>query len=717
MPAGIPVAVMMSLGARKIGCGEMSGGVVMVVPDGFVQEVPPRCVWQLLCDASRPDFWSSCPLHTLNLGILAHVDAGKTSLTERLLFEAGAISELGSVDAGTTRTDSMDIERRRGITVRMNVASFAVGEVQVNLIDTPGHSDFIAEVERSLAVLDAAVLVVSAVEGVQPQTVVLWRVLRRLAVPAAVFINKIDRRRADPVRVRAEIDRRLAAGSGARLLPLTDVLAAGSPSAATKLVSLTDPAVTDVLTSGDDRLLRAALGGPGITEVMALRSARAQVRRCAVVPVAAGSALTGAGVPDLMATLPRILPWARPATRALSGVIYKVEHGAHGTLAHCRLFGGELRVRDRAVPAGARPGVITSLERSTPHGWARASVTRAGDVVRIRGIGSARTGGWVGEAIPGRVTRQFPAPALESVVEPANPAKRGRLFAALKELAEADPLINLRVDEERGEIAVSLYGEVQKEVIADLLGEQFGVAATFRPTTIVHIERIIGTGTSSALMSEKTTPYLATLGLRVEPAPVGSGLICDLEVERGSMPPAFFAATWEGVRGGLAQGLSGWSIPDARVVLTHTGYYPRQSAMHQKFNKNISSVGADFRNLAPVLIHEALRQARTVVCEPVETFHLEIPASTLPAATVTVARLSGLITGTTPAADALALTGTLPARSVQPLLAQLPELTSGEGVFTSELTHYTPAPGSSPVRPRSGPDPLDREEWFRARPR
>jgi ribosomal protection tetracycline resistance protein len=190
-----------------------------------------------------------------------------------------------------------------------------------------------------------------------------------------------------------------------------------------------------------------------------------------------------------------------------------------------------------------------------------------------------------------------------------------------------------------------------------------------------------------------------------------------LEVERGSMPPAFFAATWEGVRAGLAQGLSGWAVPDARVVLTHTGYCPRQSAMHQKFNKNISSVGADFRNLAPVLIHEALRQAGTVVCEPVETFHLEIPASALPAVTVTIARLSGLITGTSPVAGALALTGTLPARSVQPLLAQLPEQTSGEGVFTSEVTHYTPVAGPPPARTRIGPDPLDRQEWFRAHPR
>src|ERR1700689_5490623 len=139
------------------------------------------------------------------------LDAGKTSLTERLLYEAGAIVAPGSVDDGTTRTDSMDIERRRGITVRTNVASFAVGDVQVNLIDTPGHSDFIAEVERSLSVLDAAVLVVSAVEGVQSQTVVLRRALRRLAVPTLIFVNKIDRAGADPGRVLGEIDRRLTA--------------------------------------------------------------------------------------------------------------------------------------------------------------------------------------------------------------------------------------------------------------------------------------------------------------------------------------------------------------------------------------------------------------------------------------------------------------------------------------------------------------------------
>jgi ribosomal protection tetracycline resistance protein len=663
-------------------------------------------------------------LPTLNLGILAHVDAGKTSLTERLLFEAGAIPEPGRVDDGTTRTDSMDIERRRGITVRTNVASFAVRDVQVNLVDTPGHSDFIAEVERSLAVLDAAVLVVSAVEGVQSQTVVLWRALRRLAVPTLIFINKVDRGGAEPARVLDEISSRLTVPGGVRPLPLTDVLGPGRPSAGTRPVPMTDSRVIDVLAALDDRVLAAALAEPdgarepAVRAGLALRSARAQIRRCLLVPVAAGSALTGVGVPDLLAALPRLLPWAGEGTRTLSAVVYQIEHAERGRLAHCRVFGGELRVRDRAAAGSGGPEVITSLERSTPQGWVPAGTAGAGDVVRVRGLAAATVGAWIGQVIPGRVTRQFPRPALESVVDPVDPAQRGRLFAGLEELAEADPLINLRRTDERHEIAVSLYGEVQKEVIADLLAGQFGVAVTFRPTVTVHIERIAGTGASAAILAERTTPYLATLGFRVEPAAAGSGLACDLEVERGSLPPAFFAAAWEGVRTGLAQGLSGWEIPDARVVLTHSGYWPRQSAMHQKFSKNMSSVGADFRHLAPVLVHEALRQARTVVCEPVETFHLEIPVSAFPVVAVTVARLSGLISDTR--ADgpaAMVLTGAIPTRNVQPLLARLPEQTRGEAVFTSEVTRYAPVTGMPVVRPRIGPDPLDRETWFRARPR
>ena len=146
---------------------------------------------------------------TLNLGILAHVDAGKTTLTERLLYAAGVIDEIGSVDHGTTQTDSLALERQRGITIKAAVVSFVVGDVAVNLIDTPGHPDFVAEVERALSVLDGVVLVISAVEGVQPQTLILWRALQRLRIPTLFFVNKIDRRGADCERLLGDIARRL----------------------------------------------------------------------------------------------------------------------------------------------------------------------------------------------------------------------------------------------------------------------------------------------------------------------------------------------------------------------------------------------------------------------------------------------------------------------------------------------------------------------------
>ena len=183
------------------------------------------------------------------------------------------------------------------------------------------------------------------------------------------------------------------------------------------------------------------------------------------------------------------------------------------------------------------------------------------------------------------------------------------------------------------------------------------------------------------------------------------------------MPPAFFAATWEGVRTGLAQGLSGWAIPDARVVLTHTGYWPRQSAMHQKFNKNVSSVGADFRNLAPVLVHDALRQARTVVCEPVETFHLDIPAGALPVVTVTLARLSGLVTGTEPRRRGPDADRHDPHQKRPATAGAAPRADQRRGRLHLGGDPLHPGRGPAPCPPENRSRPPGPGDWFRARPR
>src|SRR5215213_1497793 len=212
-------------------------------------------------------------MRTLNLGILAHVDAGKTTLSEQLLFRTGAIDHAGSVDAGTTQTDSLELERERGITIRSAVASFLVGDLTVNLVDTPGHPDFIAEVERVLAVLDGAVLVVSAVEGVQPQTPLLFRALRRLGVPTLIFVNKIDRAGADVAHVVEAMTRRLSRS----IVPIAAVRHAGRASATVFASSGRDEAhrsaLAEVLAEHDEGILRAYVADEGKLPYRRLREA------------------------------------------------------------------------------------------------------------------------------------------------------------------------------------------------------------------------------------------------------------------------------------------------------------------------------------------------------------------------------------------------------------------------------------------------------------
>ena len=258
------------------------------------------------------------PRGTLNLGILAHVDAGKTSLTERLLYCAGVIDEPGSVDEGTTRTDSLALERQRGITIKSAVVSFTVDGTSVNLIDTPGHPDFVAEVERALSVLDGVVLVVSAVEGVQPQTRILWRALERLRVPTLFFVNKIDRLGAGYERLLDDIAERLTPA----IIPMGSVTGLGKREAAFIPDDGADPAtvsrLAEALAEHDDAVLAAYLDDQAVTpDGWVRRKLAAQVKDALVHPVFFGSAITGAGVDVLLRGLAGLLPASNgPSARA-----------------------------------------------------------------------------------------------------------------------------------------------------------------------------------------------------------------------------------------------------------------------------------------------------------------------------------------------------------------------------------------------------------------
>jgi ribosomal protection tetracycline resistance protein len=645
----------------------------------------------------------------LNLGIVAHVDAGKTSLTERLLYEAGVIDAPGSVDAGTTRTDSMSLERRRGITIRASVTSFASGDLVVNLLDTPGHPDFIAEVERSLGVLDAAVLVLSSVEGVQPQTVAIWRALRRIGVPTLLFVNKLDRAGADVDRVLEQVRRRLTP----EVVELTRVAGQGRREAGVTTVPLSDPPVVAAAAEVDDRVLEPWVAGGPVPPRCVARALSKAVRRGTLTPVVHGSAITGAGVPELRRVLTGLFPAAAQCGGPAAGTVFAVDRDDHGVRrAWIRMWAGELRVRDKVTIGGGTSATVTELSVSGPDGVGPARAAGAGQIAVVRGP-SARIGDVLG-APPERRTHRFTPATLQALVEPEDPRQRTALFAGLTELADEDPLIALRVDETAGEAAVSLHGEVQKEVIAALLEERYGVRARFQDTCVVCLEQVVGSGYSMDRIKVADNPYLAGIGLRIEAAPVGHGVEFSPGIERGNLPPAFIAATEEGVRSALRQGPHGWEVTDCVVTMTESGYWPRQSKPHQKFDKSSSSVAADFRNLAPVVVMAALAEAGTVVCQPIDRFELDLPDEAFGPVAALLGRLGGSTLEIIAAGGYTRLVGHLPSVSVPGLTARLPDLTSGEGGLVHRLDHHARVTTSAPpTRRRTGFDPRDRETWFR----
>jgi ribosomal protection tetracycline resistance protein len=599
---------------------------------------------------------------TLNLGILAHVDAGKTTLTERLLYDAGVIAAQGSVDRGTTQTDTLALERERGITIKSAVVSFPIDGVTVNLIDTPGHPDFIAEVERVLDVLDGVVLVVSAVEGVQAQTLVLMRALQRLRIPTIFFVNKTDRAGADVTHVVGEIRARL----GVNPVPLwaLDV---------------------EQLAEHDDRVLAAYLDGEEVDVAATLADL---TRRAVVQPVLHGSALTGEGVDALRTAITQSLPTSSgDSDTPLDATVFKIDRGAKGEkVAWMRLFAGTVRVRDRIGNAK-----VTQLEVFDHGGPVRRQFAEAGEIAKVWGLSAVRIGDRVGGAQV-FVRQQFAPPTLEAVVEPVDPDAGNDLRLALEQLAEQDPLIGLR--QSGAELSVSIYGDVQKEVLEATLARDYGLEVSFLETRPICAERPDGVGEAGELLNAPTNPFNAQLGLRIEPAPDDSGVVFDLGGITHDRIPLYaykrreeFEAAMAGyVRDALRAGLHGWEVIDCTVTLVDCWY---SLADGPPSRRGPLSMPSDFRGLTSHVLARAIAAAGTIVCEPILHVRLDVPATSLGAVLAAVRRLDGRI-------DAATLEGELPAVRLSALQRQLPGLTRGEGVIESSFAGYRPAVSAVP---------------------
>ena len=644
---------------------------------------------------------------TLNLGILAHVDAGKTTLTERLLYDSGVIDRLGAVDAGTTQTDSLPLERRRGITIRSAVTSFPVGDVTVNLIDTPGHPDFIAEVDRVLHVLDGVVLVISAVEGVQAQTRILMRSLQRQQIPVLLFVNKIDRAGANPGGVLRAIASRLKVAAFA----VGRVRRAGTPGANVTAPGADDAeftaGLTELLAEHNDGLLASYVQNEAGVPYDQLRAELAgQTRRGQVYPVFFGSAITGAGIAQLMAGIAELLPASGgDPDGPLSGSIFKIERGSSAEkIAYVRMFSGTVHVRDRLRFGSGHDGKVTAVAVFERGPAVQRRAVAAGQIGKLWGLAEARIGDRIGDLAKNDAGHRFPPPTLESAVVPCDPGDRNRLRVALGQLAEQDPLINLRQDDERQEIYVSLYGAVQKEVIQATLADDFNVAATFRETTMIYIERPLGSASAVEILQSDSHRYSATVGLRVEPGPAGSGVRFQLDLDPRLIPlyiyktaGHFTDAMTQYVLDAFEKGRYGWQVTDCVVTMNECSYYIGDGPT-KRVLPTPRTTAADFRGLTPLVLIDALRQAGTVVCQPMARVRLELPAPRLGDVLSALARLGAAAEVPRLGAELVFVTALLPSARVRSLQEQLPGLTGGEGVLDTSFGGYEPVYGSFPAR-------------------
>ncbi len=641
----------------------------------------------------------------LNLGILAHVDAGKTTLTERLLYAAGVIDEPGRVDEGTTQTDTLALERQRGITIKSAVVSFAIDDVTVNLIDTPGHPDFIAEVERVLSVLDGAVLVVSAVEGVQPQTRILMRALQRLRIPTLIFVNKLDRAGADDVRVVRALSERLTPA----VIPVGAAHGLGTRSAEFTPFGEDDPEfharLAEFLAERDEALLGAFVEDETNVPYRRLLAAlAAQTKQALVHPVFSGSAVTGAGVGALMAGIVALLPASEgDPSDPVDGTIFKIERGPHGEkIAYARLFAGTIRTRDRLRFGRVSEEKVTAIA-VFEHGRAeQRPAVCAGSVGKLWGLTDAQIGDRIGETSSATAEHQFPPPTLESVVVAGNSDDGARLHVALAQLAEQDPLINVRHDETRRQTSVSLYGEVQKEVIQTTLATEYGLEVAFHQTTPIYIERPRSICRAVEILHADSNPFLATIGLRVDPAPIGSGVEFRLHVDHTTIPLYIYktAASFEEhmaeyVRQALSVGLFGWEVTDCTVTLAECMYSVPDGPPSRR---GPLSTAADFRKLTPLVLRQALENGGTVVCEPVVRVNVELPETAVAATLAALARLGADVQGLSMEAEIPVIDAILPSSQADELQRQLPRLTGGEGALESSFAGYQSVSGEPPVR-------------------
>ncbi|MFC8823534.1 elongation factor G [Streptomyces rochei] len=678
---------------------------------------------------------STNPLTTVrNLGILAHVDAGKTTVTERILYTTGTTYKRGEVHDGTTVTDFDPQERDRGITIFAAAVSCSWDGHRINLIDTPGHVDFADEVERSLRVLDGAVAVFDAVAGVEPQSESVWRQADRHGVPRIAFVNKMDRAGADLDTAVASIRERL------HPVPLVTQLPIGTEDGFTGVVDLLrmralvwadgaetpeEGPVPDALSeeaARRRRLLEEAVAErhPAALEEFCDRETltaatlagalRDLTRTGDGVVVLCGSAYRNRGVEPLLDAVVAYLPSPldvppvcgthdgadeeRPADPAapMAALAFKVNATPTGRLTYLRVYSGTIEkgdtVRDAGTGRTERVGRLLRV-RADRHDPLERAV--AGDIVAVIGLKGARAGSTL--CAPDAPLVLEPPGVAEPVVHVAVEARRAtdtdRLASALARLTEEDPSLAVRTDPETGQTVLSGMGELHLEVAVERVRREHGLEVTVGRPGVAYRETV-GAGVTGFVhrhvKQDGGAGQFAHIVLDVEPREEG-GFEFRSTVVGGRVPQEFVRAVEAGCRDALAEGpLGGHPVTGLRVTLT-------DGQTHVKDSSDTA-----FRTAGRFGLRDALRASRMVLLEPVVEVTVTVPEDAVGGVLGDLAARRGRVTGSETRGGAAVVTATVPLAELFGYATRLRSRTQGRGTFTARPTGYAPAPAEAPAR-------------------
>ena len=628
------------------------------------------------------------------------MDAGKTTLTESLLFHSGNIPDVGQVDRGTSHSDVLAVERRRGISVRSSALCFDWHDLRINLVDTPGHVDFGAEVERSLRVLDAVVLVVCCVAGVQTQTEVIWRALRQRDLPVLLFVNKIDRLGADPDAVRDQLRRELSA----HIVSVDDVTGAGDLTATVSGAGQdTRTALCEAVAAEDDGLLERYLADEPIDDATLRQSLASSVEARRLFPVLCGSAKSGAGVKALLTAVDDLLPDAPGAVNdPVSAVVFRRDRDERlGQVAAVRVFAGSLKTRDRIQNLTAdREEQITQIKRLSLDRLEDASQLQAGDIGFLSGLPDAQIGDVLGDEGPIPAVVSWSQPLLSVQVSPTDDAQLTDLLAALRQLSAEDPLLDLRWYDDERELHVRIMGAIQTEILTEILQTRFGLEAKIHEPTVIYKE----TPANAAEGVEAYTmpkPCWAIVGLRIEAGEPGSGIEFHSLVDKIDIHPKYQNEVRQFLPTALSQGIKGWEVTDLRVTLFEGSHH----LLHSR--------PGDFKLATHMAVMKALQAGDTTLLEPMLAFEIRGHSDLIGRITSDIINMRGQIEPAKIDGDVFTLTGRVPLATSMDYVVQLSSLSSGRASLATQFDGYDPCPADlGQTRPYRGISPLDRAKYI-----